>query len=476
MYHEKDGKTRMQIHPGHTVDMTIAFSEIREINLCLHYHGYESRRFMNNKNNSHYKIIIIGAGIAGLAACSRLREYGFDPLILEARNRVGGRIDTAFELGVPVSRGAAWIHGDKDNPMTKLAKHFHVHMKSADTGQFVMFDKTGVAIPTETVQKFNHTFDKMLQQAKVTARKSEQNLSLADALSKEIASAKFSSAENDLFIGKLNYFQGYIGADYHLLSALNWDQEEVWPGNNCFLVDTYQPIINGLANNCRLQLNAVVTEIKTYDTHVEVVTERDTYTADSVVMTLPLGVLKKKPVSFDPPLPKDKQQAIQRIGMGLLNVIVMKFPSIFWPKEELGMFFSQFDPSTASFFLNLYFIMKQPILIGYYGGNKAHHLESIADDIHIKRIMENFRKQFGDNIPDPDVHFITRWGSDPYSYGSYSFVATGSGMCDFEALAKPISKRLFFAGEATNGKYLATTHGAYLSGLREAERIKKILI
>lgn len=420
---------------------------------------------------SSKKIIIIGAGIAGLAACTKLNEHGFNTKILEAKNHAGGRIDTDFQLGVAISRGAGWIHGATNNPITQFAKHLNMKMMSSDPAQFVMYDKAGSIIPLTVIQAFNHKFDEMLQQAKILAQQSTQDISLADALSKLIAAAHFSSVENDLFQAKLNYFQGYLGADYDLLSALHWDQEEVWPGENCFLIDSYHAIITNLARNCELQLNTVVTQIKLHDQQVEIITKHDTYYADAVIITLPLGVLKSNSVMFNPPLPEEKILAIQRMGMGLFNIVALKFPSIFWPTENQALYFSQFDSQSPSFFLNLNYFIQQPILLGYCGGDKARYLESISDDTCIKNIMSNLKNVFGKPLPDPEMFFVTRWGNDDFSCGSYSYVATGSSSQDFDTLANPVANRLFFAGEATCGKYLATTHGAYLSGVREAERI-----
>ena len=93
----------------------------------------------------------------------------------------------------------------------------------------------------------------------------------------------------------------------------------------------------------------------------------------------------------------------------------------------------------------------------------------------IKKTMLNFKKHFGFSIPDPTSYLNTRWSNDPFSYGSYSYLKVGSTDYDHDAIAKPVSNRLFFAGEATCPKYFATTHGAYLSGIREAERINKLL-
>lgn len=418
------------------------------------------------------KIIIIGAGIAGLAAAKRLSEYGFDCLILEAKNQAGGRMITSHELGTPISRGASWIHGIDGNPIAELAKQFHVSMQPFESSQMTMYDHQGSVISSTEINEFDSMFDELLKQAKITTSQKGKDISLSDSLSSLIASAHFSPIKQDLFKAKLNYFQGYLGADYHLLSALHWDQEEIWPGEHCFLIDTYHPIIDGLTRHTVLQFNSIVKEINLQDNGVQIITEQNNYTADAVVITTPLGVLKMNSVVFNPPLPEDKKQAIQRIGMGLLNIVALKFPSIFWPKSNSSMFFANVDDLSISFFLNLYSFVQQPILIGYCGGDKARYLENLPDEVFIKKIIDNFKKTFGEKVPDPESYFITRWGRDPYSYGAYSYPAIGSSVKDFDKLAEPVHNRLFFAGEATSGKHFATTHGAYLSGIREAKNIK----
>jgi monoamine oxidase len=158
----------------------------------------------------------------------------------------------------------------------------------------------------------------------------------------------------------------------------------------------------------------------------------------------------------------------------LLNITIIKFPTVFWQKESQLMFFTQFDDSSISTFFNLYRLTQQPILLGYSGGKTARQLENFSDTELIEKTMQNFKKVYGAQLPEPESYFNTRWSSDPFSYGSYSFVPTGASGDDYETMAKPIADRLFFAGEATCSKHPATTHGAYLSGIREAERIKKV--
>ncbi len=421
------------------------------------------------------KIIIIGAGIAGLAACTRLQEYGFDVTILEARNRCGGRVWIDNTLGVPVGLGAGWIHGVDENPIAQLAERFHVNMLPLDRNQFTIFDSKGIAIPSHEIQTFNEKFDQLLYQAKKLAYRNKDDMSLAAALSQCMSSENFSPIEKNLLKRKLEFFESYIGANYDLLSARHWDQEEVWPGDNCYLTSTYQPIIAGLAKNCCIQLNTRVTQINLRQHDVEVVSEHTVFYADAVIVTLPLGVLKKNEVAFHPALPAEKQTAIARIGMGLLNVTVLKFPTIFWPAALHIMFFNEFDSESISVFINLNQFLQQPLLLAYSGGEKARQLETFSDEEIIKKTMTNLKKYFGNSIPEPEAYLNTRWARDPFSVGSYSYMQTGSSGADYDAMAEPVANRLFFAGEATCPRYPATTHGAYLSGIREAERINKLL-
>ena len=114
---------------------------------------------------------------------------------------------------------------------------------------------------------------------------------------------------------------------------------------------------------------------------------------------------------------------------------------------------------------------KAPVLIGYVGGETGIRLESETDDQIIERLLRVLSKYFKKDIPQPESFFITRWHSDPFSRGSYSYYPVGSSPADRDILAGSVNKQIYFAGEATHHDYPATTHGAYLSGIREARRV-----
>lgn len=417
------------------------------------------------------KIIIVGAGMAGLVACRRLIEHGFDVLILEAQDRYGGRILTSNIFGFPFGLGASWIHGIEGNPIAKLANDACVEMVAFNRDKSIMFNNAGKRVSQNDIFDFNQVFQTLLNSAKELAFKLKHDISLSSALESLIKEKKFSKLEKDLFQAKLLSLESYLGASSDSLSARYWDQEEVWPGENCFLTGTYQSIIDSLAKRCEIKLGEVVREVSLSDDGVEIMTDNAVFDAHAVILTVPLGVLKKNNIQFNPPLPEFKKNAIQKLGMGLLNITAIKFPYSFWPKESHAVFFADVDSLSIPVFFNVHHFTQQPILLGYSGGKRAKKLEALTDVELIKKTMMDFRKIFGSNIPEPEAYLTTRWSCDPFSCGSYSFIPPGADASDYDALAESVLGRLFFAGEATCSKYPATTHGAYLSGIREAEKI-----
>lgn len=435
--------------------------------------NYASMTSEDESKSMSKKIIIVGGGIAGLAACKELTKYGFDVLILEARNHPGGRASPNVNLGIPLGTGASWIHGADNNPIASINKS-STNMVPVNPENFFIWDEDGRPIPSSLISEFNIKFDSFLKKAKEIADGSQDIISLAQALANVIKFEDFTSVELTLFKSKLKYFEGYIGDNYEFLSAQHWNDEEPWPGDNCYLLSTYQPIIEALSKNCRIEFNSIVTEINIHKDNIEVKTKDRVYHANAVIVTLPLGVLKNNSVIFNPRLPINKQNAIQNLGMGLFNITAIKFPFSFWPNESHAMFFTQFDDSSIATFFNLHHFIKEPILLGYSGGETARKLENYSDIEIIDKVMRNFKIVFGENLPAPVNYFNTRWSRDPFARGSYSYYKTGSSQADRLALAEPVLNKLFFAGEATSLKHPATTHGAYLSGLREAGKVKKI--
>ncbi|EDV96595.1 possible lysine-specific histone demethylase 1 [Drosophila grimshawi] len=291
------------------------------------------------------------------------------------------------------------------------------------------------------------------------------------------------------------------------LSLKHWDQDDDFEfiGHHTTVRNGYSCVPVALTENIDIRLNSAVKEIKYTTKGVEIVAEnlktsnsQMTYKADLAVCTLTLGVLKvavaqdesqhANTVKFDPPLPDWKQQAIRRLGFGNLNKVVLCFDRIFWdPNANLFGHVGSTTASRGEMFL-FWSISSSPVLLALVAGMAANIVESVTDDIIIGRCMSVLKNIFGNtSVPQPKETVVTRWRSDQWARGSYSYVSVGSSGSDYDLLAAPVippssfephfSKegeelpRLFFAGEHTIRNYPATVHGAYLSGLREAGRI-----
>lgn len=416
-----------------------------------------------------HEVLIVGAGLAGLAAARKLISHGHKVTIVEARNRIGGRTWTETLFDVPIDQGAFIMHGIKNNPITQIADQLKLNYKLMNSDSIV-FNKVNNALLEE--QPTNRTkFSDLVCRAKEYATQIAEDISLQDAifavLSHDKSNAKIS---NDTLYWHLNLLRLYMGADPASLSARYWDIEEVLEGGNHIMLDGYGPLIKHLAEGLEIILDTEVTLIKYDSPKIQIETKKTNYQADFVIVTVPLGILKKNIITFDPPLSEQKQKSIACLGMGVLNKIFLKFPSIFWPADATRIGYYA-DQDECLGFLNYYQFFKAPILVGFYGGKKAAELEKFSDEIIEQHMVNILQEIFGNDIPAPEASFITRWSQDPFSFGSYSYIPKGADGHDYDVLALSHNNRIFFAGEATTRQFPATTHGAFLSGIREAERI-----
>lgn len=159
--------------------------------------------------------------------------------------------------------------------------------------------------------------------------------------------------------------------------------------------------------------------------------------------------------------------------MGTLNRVYMRFPKPFWATtgtELLGYIAERKGEWAEGYSVHGY--TGAPILMLFNAGAFGVAIERLSNEAIVAQSMEVLRKMFGNSIPSPEASLVTRWASDPFALGSYSYAATGASLSDYVQIAEPVGNRLYFAGEATSSLYPATVHGAYLSGLREARRIE----
>jgi monoamine oxidase len=422
-------------------------------------------------------VVVIGAGISGLAAARVLTEEGYSVIVVEARERIGGRIWTSHEWpGVPLDLGATWIHGSDDNPIAELARELEATTVVTNYENTWLWDTDGREVDDEEHNEIDNRFVEMLDDLDSERDDmddlDEDDVALGDAIEDWIDDRQPDSTTIRQLAYSVNTaIEHEYAADVADLSFYYFDGGDAFDGDDLLFPDGYSQIVHGLAEGLDIRPGHVVRKVHWNDDGVTVTTSQETFDADYVVVTLPQGVLKAGHVSFSPALPEEKLRAIERLRMGILNKVFLRFPRIFWP-EEADMFgYISERKGEWTEWLNVAHVSGQPVLLALNAADYGRAIEDMSDEQIVSAAMVTLRTMFGDDIPDPEAVLITRWGADPYSHGAYTFMALGATPDHYDDLAAPIGDRVFFAGEATSADFPATVHGAYLSGLRAAEDI-----
>ncbi|XP_049990290.1 spermine oxidase isoform X3 [Alexandromys fortis] len=490
------------------------------------------------------RVVVIGAGLAGLAAARALLEQGFTNVtVLEASRHIGGRVQSVRLGHATFELGATWIHGSHGNPIYHLAEANGLLEETTDgersVGRISLYSKNGVAcyltnrgrrIPKDVVEEFSDLYNEVESCESSSHSIDEVSLSafgewteipgahhiipsgfmrvvelLAEGIPPHViqlgkpvrcihwdqASARPRGPEiQPCGEGDHNHDTGEGGQSGESPQQGRWDEDEQWP---------------------------VVVECE----------DCEVIPADHVIVTVSLGVLKRQYTSFFRPcLPTEKVAAIHRLGIGTTDKIFLEFEEPFWGPECNSLQFvweDEAESCTLTYPPELWYrkicgfdVLYPPeryghVLSGWICGEEALVMEK-CDDEAVAEICTEMLRQFtgNPNIPKPRRILRSSWGSNPYFRGSYSYTQVGSSGADVEKLAKPLpytessktahgsstkqqpghlfsSKcpeqsldpsrgsmkpmQVLFSGEATHRKYYSTTHGALLSGQREAARL-----
>ncbi|CAA7034174.1 unnamed protein product [Microthlaspi erraticum] len=439
-------------------------------------------------------VVVVGAGLAGLVAARQLLSMGFRVLVLEGRDRPGGRVKTRKMKGgdgveAMADVGGSVLTGINGNPLGVLARQLGLPLHKVrdicplylPSGELV-----DIGVDSKIEASFNKLLDRVckLRQSMIEEIKSV-DVPLGEAL--ETFRLVYGVAEEpqermllDWHLANLEYANATLLGN---LSMAYWDQDDPYEmgGDHCFIPGGNETFVHALAENLPVFYGNTVESVRYGSNGVMVYAGEKEFYCDMVLVTVPLGVLKKGAIEFHPELPEKKREAIERLGFGLLNKVAMLFPYNFWG-EEIDTFgrLTEDSRTRGEFFLFYSYssVSGGPLLVALVAGDAAERFETLSPTDSVKRVLEILRGIYhpkGIVVPDPVQALCSRWGQDKFSYGSYSYVAVGSSGDDYDILAESVGDgRVFFAGEATNKQYPATMHGAFLSGMREAANILRV--
>ena len=290
-------------------------------------------------------IAIIGAGMSGLAAAHALAGEGRTVTVFEARDRIGGRVWTSDQLGLPLDLGASWIHGVRRNPLTRLSDELELERLPTDDS-YIIRGRNGEEMHErdapdwlENVVEFQHT----------------------------------------------------AGADEGEINQRAYIFQDNYRGAEVIFRNGYGPLFTALEGDYEVRLSATVTNITLDDYGVSIgLMDGTTTRFDAAIVTLPLGVLKKNTVTFDPILPAEKRVAINNLGMGTLDKVYLLYDEAFWATDHTWIATPENDlpPGQFNQWLNLHRYIGAPIIMAFNGGPPALDLAALPDEVIVERAIQ----------------------------------------------------------------------------------------
>lgn len=399
------------------------------------------------------EVVVVGGGAAGIGAARKLTDAGVPCMLLEARDRLGGRAWTHEAGGYPLDLGCGWLHSADKNPLTKIAREQGRRVDETPPPWQRICKQSG--FPVEEQKLFRDAQNAFFERI--------------DEMAKERPEAPSSEALmpgnrwNPLISAVATYIAGAEPDRVAMADFANYEDS----GVNWRVTEGYGTAIVAHAKGVHVELNCPVERIDRSGTRLRLMTARGEITASQVIVTLPSSLLGAAEDFFLPALP-EKTDAARALPLGLADKLFVALEGADEFEPDSRMYGSADRVASASYSMRPF---GRSMIEVYFGGRNAEALESEGVpaffEFAVRELTGLMGESFRKRLKPIGMH---RWNADPFARGSYSYAVPGRSGARAK-LAETVEDRIFFAGEACSPDFFTTAHGAFMTGLKAADAI-----
>jgi monoamine oxidase len=399
---------------------------------------------------NEFSVVVVGGGAAGVAAARRLHDLSADVLLLEARERLGGRGWTRNNSGFPLDLGCGWLHSADHNEWCRIAEQQGLAVDRTPPP----WSRPSLNFKSSEQSEFDRAMDKLF--ARLDAFADDR---------RDVPASQLIDADSR-WLGLANAVSTYIsGVELDGVSARDLSRYAD-TGINWRIIEGYGRVIAAHGADLPVRFGCPLERIDHNGRMLKLETAQGMLTAQVAIIALPSGLLAAGDISFDPPL-HVKMEAAAGLPLGLADKLYLSLSNPEDFEIDTRSFGRTDSTATGAYHFRP---LGRPLIEAYFAGSLARELEvegeSAFHEFATNELTRLFGKGFARRIRPMELHL---WGRDPFSGGSYSYALPGKADCRAQ-LAEPVDDRLFFAGEACSLHDFSTAHGAYRTGIRAAEQ------